>query len=112
MRRGSFTDVGGADCECTCGVKLILWGCIISLLLFFMGWLGHVGLGSLMFLSGYMPQFHTCGFWHWHSCGVVMAAAVVYILLRSQTRMDRLNAALAIWFSAIIMIYVFRGGLM
>jgi len=99
-------------------ISSVLWRKVNSvglhyfLLLFFMGWLGHVGLGSLIFLTGYMPQIQLAVSGTGILGGVVMAAAVLYILLRSQTRMDRLNAALAIWFSAIIMIYVFRGGLM
>jgi hypothetical protein len=82
------------------------------ILVFFMGWLVHVGLASLMFLSSYMPQFHTILSGTGILFGVVMAASVLFIIVRSQTRMERLNAALVIWLSAMIMIYVFRGGLM
>ena len=82
------------------------------LLLIFMGWLGHVGLASLRFLSGYVNQIHSVMIGTGILSGGFMAAAVLYIFVRSRTRMDRLNAALVIWISAMIMIYVFRGGLM
>ena len=76
------------------------------LLIFFMGWIGHVGLASIIFLADYMPQFQMV------LPGTGILGSIFFIFLRSRTRMDRLNAALVIWFSAIIIIYVFRGGLM
>ena len=92
--------------------KVAYVGLHYFLLLFFMGWLGHVGLASLMFVSSYIPQGQMVLQGTGILAGVVMAAAILYILARSQTRMDRMNAALVIWFSALILIYIFRGGLM
>jgi hypothetical protein len=93
-------------------LKVAYVGLHYFLLLIFMGWVGHVGLASLIFLSSYLPQFQPVLLGTGILGGVAMAAAILYIFVRSQTRMDRLNAALVIWFSAMIMIYVFRGGLM
>lgn len=99
-------------------ISSVLWrkisyvGLHYFLLMFFMGWVGHVGLASLMFLSSFLPQFNSVLQGAGFVSGAVMAIAILYIMVKSQTRMDRLNAALVIWFASTILVYVFRGGIM
>ena len=99
-------------------IASVLWrkvnfvGLHYFIVVIFMGWISHIALASIMFLSSYIPQFQNVLIGTGILFAAIMAASVVYIVVRSQTRMDRLNAALVIWFSAMIMIYVFRGRLM
>lgn len=92
--------------------KVAFIGLRYFILLLFMGWLGHAGLASIIFLASFIPQFQTLLTGVGIVSGVVMAVSVLYIFIRSRTRIDRVNAALVIWFAAMVMIYVFRGGLM
>ncbi len=94
----------------------VLWRRIAPLglryyfLLAFMGWIGHVALAALSFLTRTMVQLQMLVPLIGYLAGAVIVVGVFYIFLRSQTRLERLNAAIVIWLSAMIMIYIFRGG--
>jgi len=79
-------------------------------LLTFLGWLGQMGLEAMTFLSAHEPRLNTVTTGLGYLAGAVLVVAFIYIFTRSRTRLDRLNAALVIWFAATVMIYVFRGG--
>jgi hypothetical protein len=98
-------------------VASVLWrkiaplGLRYYLMALLLSWAGHSGLSSLAFFTTSVEPrlaflYSAAGFL---AVGV-MAIALAYILLRSRTQLERLNAAMAIWFTAMIMIYVFRGG--
>jgi hypothetical protein len=78
--------------------------------LFLMGWIGHVALSLLTFLTSLVPLLSANFFVLGYIAGAVGIGAVVYIFVRSQTQMERLNAAIVMWYAAMMMVYVFRGG--
>jgi hypothetical protein len=77
-----------------------------------LGWVGHSGLISLAFLT-HTIEPHLAFLYPLIGYLAVlgMILALVYIFARSRNSVDRLNAAMAVWFTAMVMIYVFRGGL-
>lgn len=75
------------------------------------GWLSQVCIASLRFLTSFEPRIETVFIGMGVLAAILMASSIGYIFFRSRTRLERLNAALVIWFSAILMIYVFRGSL-
>jgi hypothetical protein len=96
----------------------VLWRRIAPLglryffLLAMLGWLGHAGLASVIFLIGRLPQIGSILLGIGYAAVAVIVVAIVYIMVRSQTRLERINAAIAIWSAAMVAIYVFRGGFM
>lgn len=99
-------------------VASVLWRRVAPLglryyfLMLFLGWIGHSGLVSLAFLTNtvepnlafIIPVVGYIAFG-------MMILSLVYIFMRSRDQIDRLNAAMALWFTAMVMIYAFRGGL-
>jgi hypothetical protein len=77
-----------------------------------LGWFGHAGLTSLMFLVERLPEVTTILLGIGYLAIAIMAIAILYIFARSQTRLERINAAIVIWAASMVAIYVFRGGFM
>lgn len=76
-----------------------------------LGWVGHSGLDALVFVAKsidprliFLVPAAGC------AAAGIMALSLVFIFLRSRGQLERLNAAIALWYTAMIMIYVFRGG--
>jgi hypothetical protein len=96
----------------------VLWRRIAPLglryffLLTMLGWLGHAALETVIFLTGRLPQIGSILMGIGYASIAAIVLAIVYIMLRSQTRLERINAAIVIWSAAMIAIYVFRGGFM
>ncbi len=76
----------------------------------FLGWFGHVAIQSLVQIIGLFPQFA----WYFNLLGYLAGAglvlALVYNFWFTHNRRQRVNAAIMIWFAALTMIYVYRGG--
>jgi hypothetical protein len=72
------------------------------------GWVGHIVLVAARFLSTQVQMG-----WVLTGLGVVAGisalGSLVYIFGFSKDQKQRLNAAIVIWFAAMVMIYVFRG---
>jgi hypothetical protein len=76
-----------------------------------LGWVGHSGLVSLAFLTKSIePRLVFLIPAVGYAAAGIMALSLVYIFLRSRGQLERLNAALTLWYTTMIMIYVFRGG--
>ena len=96
----------------------VLWRRIAPLglryffLLAMLGWFGHAGLSSVIFLIGRLPQVSAILMGIGYTALTVIALSIVYIFVRSQTRLERINTAIVIWTAGMIAIYVFRGGFM
>ncbi len=96
----------------------VLWRRIAPLglryffLLAVLGWVGHAGLNSVIFLIARLPQMSAILTGIGYAALAVVLLSIVYIFVRSQTRLERINAAIVIWTAGMIAIYVFRGGFM
>ncbi len=77
-----------------------------------LGWFAHAGLTSLIFLVGRLPQMSSILLGIGYASLAVILLSIVYIFVRSQTRLERINTAIVIWTAGMIAIYVFRGGFM
>lgn len=92
--------------------KIIPLGLRYYLVMLLLGWIGHSGLVSLTILTTMIePRLAMLLPLLGYLAVLFMILSIVYIFMRSRSPLDRLNAAMAIWSSALIVIYVFRGGL-
>jgi hypothetical protein len=79
-------------------------------LLIFLGWVGHVAIQSFSLLISLMPQLGMTLQLPGYLSGVGLAAALIYNFFGTRNRKERLNAAIMIWFTVMMLIYSIRGG--
>lgn len=99
-------------------VASVLWRRVAPLglryyfVMLLLGWVGHSGLISLVFLTTTVePNLAFIIPVVGYIAAGMMIVSLVYIFMRSRDQLERLNAAMALWFTAMVMILVFRGGL-
>src|SRR5512140_1047115 len=95
----------------------ILWRKVLPVGLRFMAivllacWAGHLIIYGQIFMAGVDASFNRVG----QIAGFVVVGIAVltllWILLESRTRMQRISGALVLWYCVISLIYLFRGGI-
>ena len=84
---------------------------IIMAIVLLASWAGHLIIYGQIFMTSLDASFSRVG----QIAGFVVVGIAVltlaWILLESRTRLQRIGGALVLWYCAISLIYLFRGGL-
>ncbi len=95
----------------------LLWRAVLPVgvrffsLTFLLNWTEHVMMRIQETLAGFSPIFKLTYRATGYLALIVAVLALAWILFQSRRRIDRISAALAVWFLVSLAIYVFRGSL-